>query len=223
MQLAIDSGVSLSLWQNNNKRAKKRNEGMRLILVRPSDVRCRVVRLTIHQQKWSLDQIWANDPKIDWDKRCLSVYCRSNHRDGKGPIRPKFFQLQPIPKELQTPSEHKATYNEEDEIQLAIVQVYIDDLLQEARYIPLQVPPNPKLYLPQWPWILATVMKMQNHNAQLGKFRLDLLMPYVEALIRERKRDVLRFKAPPALGGQSGFVLYDFDKWQSIFGGVIDI
>jgi hypothetical protein len=114
-------------------------------------------------------------------------------------------------------------------IRLGLVQVYIDKLAQEPQYIPLDYhPPNstaPKVYhIPQWPWIFATVLRMQNHNAELAKFRLDLLIPYVEALIKESKVDVLRFRAPVGLGGpEEGWVLYDLEKWQSIFGQCIEV
>jgi hypothetical protein len=33
MRLAVESGVPISVWKNINKLSKRRNEGMRLILV----------------------------------------------------------------------------------------------------------------------------------------------------------------------------------------------
>ena len=164
-----------------------------------------------------------SNPTIEWEKTCLTIYCRSR-RDGKGPLSPKIFKLEPIPKGQLTPTEYKAIYvMDAPGINLALVQVYIDELAQEARYIPLEYPPNPKVYIPQWPWVFATVMRMQNHNAELAKFRLDLLIPYVEALIKEGKLDVLRFRAPIGLGGHVGWALYEFEKWQDIFGHCIEV
>jgi hypothetical protein len=173
-----------------------------------------------------------SNPPIDWEKTCLTIYCRSK-RDGKGPLTPQKFQLLPIPRGMLSPTEYKTTYNIHAPpgspgagpggIRLALVHVHINSLPQEARYIPLQYPPNPKIYIPQWPWIFATVMRMQNHNAELAKFRMDLLIPYVEALIKESKVDVLAFKAPIGLGGREGWVLYDLEKWQGIFGHCIEV
>jgi hypothetical protein len=104
-----------------------------------------------------------------------------------------------------------------------VVYVYIDGVYQDAELVRLEYPPDPASYIPQWPWIFATVMTMENHNAELGDFRLQLLKACVEILVDARKLDVLRFVAPPELGGGNFWHLYRFVDWLEIFGECVGI
>lgn len=64
---------------------------------------------------------------------------------------------------------------------------------------------------------------MENHDGELGEFRMALLRAYVEILVHARKLDVLQFVAPPGFGGGDHWGPYRFEDWQKIFGDCIDV
>jgi hypothetical protein len=161
----------------------------------------------------------AINRRIDWRKTCLSIFSRS-YRDGKGPIFPESFRLQPL---VESPWGSRAIPLLNDEIKMGVVYIYIDGVCQDAAFVRLEYPPDPTSYIAQWPWIFATVVGMQNHNGELGDWRLQLLQNYVEILVDAKKLDVLQFAAPPGLGDGNSWDLYKFEDWQGIFGDCVGI
>ena len=150
---------------------------------------------------------------------CLSIYCRSK-LDGKGAIVPYAYALKRmVDTPYGYPPEHIYQDNPVDVI--GVVHLWIDGELRGLEFADLTERHNTANSIPQWPWVLATIVGLNNQHGHLAGRRLAPLLEVVTTFTSMGKQNVLRFKAPPDLDNGRRWDLFDWEEWQSMFGHVI--
>jgi hypothetical protein len=102
------------------------------------------------------------------------------------------------------------------------VQISIDTVYLDRVYFDLTMWRPFSTLSGQWPWIFATIASMGNYNVKLWARRLQHLYVVVETSVLIKAPEVLHFQAPKNLRNGKRWELYDFDKWQEIFGNVVN-
>lgn len=104
---------------------------------------------------------------------------------------------------------------------IGVVHLWIDGVLQGLEFADLTVRPNPQNSIPQWPWVLATIIALENKHGELAGRRLAPLLSVVTTLTSMGKERVIRFTTPENLDNGMIWYLYDWAGWERLFGKVI--
>jgi hypothetical protein len=106
-------------------------------------------------------------------------------------------------------------------IDIGVIYLFVDGICHPCECVELQSPREPEHQLRQWPWIVATVTRMLNHNAELGMIRLETLAQRVHTLVKYDKDEMHKFEVPLDLANGKRWEIHSFDQWHALFGEVV--
>lgn len=106
-------------------------------------------------------------------------------------------------------------------LNLGVVCLFIDGISHPPKVVQLLSHEEPQPELRQWPWIVATITPMKNHNAELGILRLGTVVQRVQTLVKHNKDKMHKFEVPLGFIHGKRWELHSFDQWQAIFGKVV--
>jgi hypothetical protein len=104
---------------------------------------------------------------------------------------------------------------------IGVIYLFLDDFCHPPQRVELESPRGLEPRLRQWPWVVATITTMRNHNAELGMIRLGTLVQRVRTLVKHDKDEMHKFEMPLGLGIGEPWAMHSFDRWQALFGKVV--
>jgi hypothetical protein len=169
-------------------------------------------------QTWAFEEVWLANPTIDRQRMCFSMHCHSS-QERKGRIYVDAFQLQNMDETPYGLPDHVCMTR--PGVNLGVICLFVDGISHIPKIVQLLSPREPQPLLRQWPWVVATITRMKNHNAELGMMRLGTLVQRVQILVKHDKDEMHKFEVPLDFVNGKRWERHSFDKWQDIFGKVV--